>query len=311
MDLQQLSYFVAIAEEESFTRAAAREHVVQSTVSSAISRLEAELGQQLLTRTPRAARPTEAGMLLLRRARSMLSEATAVQEELAALQGPVAGTVTIGCPLSTGSLNLGRVLHEMRRVLPLVDVRLRVPETANDWNLSSLLDGEFDLALLPKPSSIPQAVQATPVGTLSLVLTTAAGSEEPDRPWSVAEAAAAATVDFPPSWPNRRRTDAYFAQNRTERNVLFEVADVASAIEMIRAGLGAAFLPESLISGWAGIRTVELARAIPSRTLVLAQRSIPQRPAVKAFSDLVIARVAEGVGQACGPAQNSIAPNDR
>ena len=200
----------------------------------------------------------------------MLSEATAVHEELAALQGPVAGTVTIGCPLSTGTFDLGGVMHEMRRSLPLVDVRLRVSETANDWHLTSLLDGAFDLALLPKPPSIPQGVEIAPVGTLSLALVTAAGTDGPDRPWTVEEAAAAATIDFPLDWPNRRRTDAYFAREDVTRSVLFEVTDVAAAVDMVRSGLGAAFLPASLVSGWTGIRAIELARPIATRTPVLA-----------------------------------------
>src|SRR3954452_23688445 len=74
MDVRQLEYFVAVAEELNFTRAAARCHVVQSALSHQIGRLEHENGVTLLERTSRSVRLAPAGELLLPRARAVLSE---------------------------------------------------------------------------------------------------------------------------------------------------------------------------------------------------------------------------------------------
>src|SRR5262249_27081140 len=71
-ELHQLEYFVAVAEEASFTRAAARVHVAQPGVSAQVRRLEAELGQQLLDRSSRSVRLTEVGAAVLPFARDAL-----------------------------------------------------------------------------------------------------------------------------------------------------------------------------------------------------------------------------------------------
>lgn len=281
MDLQQLTYFVAVAEERSFTRAAAREHVVQSTVSSAISRLEQELGAALFVRAPGGTDTTSAGDLLLTRARRILADAQEVREELRALHGSIEGTVTIGGPLSTGSLDMPAVFRELQRTAPQVDLRVRIFETAHELPLAPLLEGRCDLLLLQRPAATPQGVDLSAVGTLELALVTT--DPIPQRPWTIEEAASAARIDFPADWPTRRRTDEYFAGHGADRKVQIEVADVAAALTLIRAGLGAAFLPASLVHEWADVRAVELAHPIPAHTLVLAARTIPQRPAVKAL----------------------------
>lgn len=281
-----MTYFVAVAEERSFTRAAAREHVVQSTVSSAISRLEQELGVPLLVRASGGTDTTSAGALLLVRARRIIADAREVREELRALQGSIEGTVTIGGPLSTGTLDIPAVFRELQQTSPLVDLRVRIVETAHESPLAPLLEDRCDLLLLPRPDATPQGIDLVEVGALELALVTAI--PEPHRPWTVDEAAAAARIDFPTGWPTRSRTDAYFAGNAARRKVQIEVTDVAATLTLIRAGLGAAFLPASIVHEWADVHPVELERPIPARTLVLATRTQPQRPAVRALARLIL-----------------------
>ena len=99
MDSRQLEYFVAVAEELSFTRAAARCHLVQSALSSQIARLEREQGLALFERTSRSVRLTAAGALLLPRARAVLCELEAARSGLAELTGVITGRLRLRCNL--------------------------------------------------------------------------------------------------------------------------------------------------------------------------------------------------------------------
>src|SRR6476619_2749415 len=96
MDVRQLEYFVAVAEELSFTRAAARCHVVQSALSYQIARLERENAVVLFERTSRSVRLAPGGDLLLVRARRVLAELDLARAELAELAGVVSGRLRLG-----------------------------------------------------------------------------------------------------------------------------------------------------------------------------------------------------------------------
>ena len=88
LDLRKLRYFVAVAEELNFGRAAARLHIAQPVLSRQIRALEADLGVRLLTRDTRGATLTDAGSQLLQDARFLLSESTALRERLSRAAAP-------------------------------------------------------------------------------------------------------------------------------------------------------------------------------------------------------------------------------
>src|SRR5579871_804993 len=106
MDVAQLRYLVALAEELHFTRAAAREHIAQPALSQQIRRLEEEVGLALVERTTRRVRVTEAGELLVARARRVLSELEAAGAELQALRGVQSGRVVVGALHTMGPVDL-------------------------------------------------------------------------------------------------------------------------------------------------------------------------------------------------------------
>src|SRR3954452_15532760 len=86
MEVRQLRYLVAVADERHFTRAAAREHVAQPALSQQIRRLEEQVGIAPVERTTRSVALTEAGELLVARARRILNELDAAQAELEAVK---------------------------------------------------------------------------------------------------------------------------------------------------------------------------------------------------------------------------------
>jgi LysR family hydrogen peroxide-inducible transcriptional activator len=110
MELRQLEYLVAIAEERHFTRAAQRLNVAQPTLSHQIRRLELELGIALVNRTTRRVSMTDAGDRIVRRARRVLSEIQAVEADADAARGLRAGKITIGLTPAPGAFDLPSLL---------------------------------------------------------------------------------------------------------------------------------------------------------------------------------------------------------
>src|SRR4051794_11788764 len=96
MDLRQLEYFVAVAEERNFTRAAGRVHISQSGVSAQIRRLERELGADLFDRSARTVTLTVAGKAALDPARAALAAAVAVGQAVTEVTGLIRGRLAVG-----------------------------------------------------------------------------------------------------------------------------------------------------------------------------------------------------------------------
>jgi DNA-binding transcriptional LysR family regulator len=109
MELRQLGYFVAVAEERNFTRAAQRIPIAQPAISQQIRRLESELGEELFVRDRRGIRLTAAGDALLPHARAMLAEAEHARAAVTALRGLHTGRLAVGfvLPLPVGEQGHG------------------------------------------------------------------------------------------------------------------------------------------------------------------------------------------------------------
>ena len=146
IELRHLRYFVAVAEELHFGRAAQRLHIAQPPLSQQIRRLEEMLGHALFVRTSRDVRLTAAGEELLERARHSLSK---IQADVAAAQRigrGEAGALTVGF-IGSGMLTaLPKMLGRYRRQYPQVDLQLREFHTSG--LVSALLNGTMDVGFL-------------------------------------------------------------------------------------------------------------------------------------------------------------------
>ena len=118
MELRHLRYFVAIAEERSFTRAAERLWVAQPSLSTQVRRLEAELGVKLLERHPRGVEPTPAGELFLARARVALAAADAAQATGRDFAAGVNGSVRLGIATCAASRDVATLLRPSPTTAP-------------------------------------------------------------------------------------------------------------------------------------------------------------------------------------------------
>jgi DNA-binding transcriptional LysR family regulator len=145
MELRQLRYLDAVARRRSFTRAASELHVAQSAVSQQVGRLERELGVELLRRTTRRVEVTEAGDLVLVRARRALAEADGVRADLDALRGLVRGTLRLGGVPPIGPTHPAALIAEFTRAHP--GVAVTVNEDVAFALLGQLREGGLDLVI--------------------------------------------------------------------------------------------------------------------------------------------------------------------
>src|SRR5919198_83038 len=146
MELRQLEYLVAVAEEASFTRAAERVHVAQPGVSAQVRRLERELGQDLLDRSERTVRLTDVGAAVLPYARAALDAVAGARSAVDEMTGLVRGRVAVGMVTACTFRGLFDLLADFHRDHPGVDVLLSEDHSVH--LLDAVRQGRLDLALV-------------------------------------------------------------------------------------------------------------------------------------------------------------------
>ncbi|MCW2782615.1 MAG: LysR family transcriptional regulator [Marmoricola sp.] len=248
MELRHLEYFVAVAEERSFTVAAARLHVVQSAVSAGVKALERELAAQLLDRTPRRVDLTDAGAALLPKAQATLDAARDARDVVAEVRGGLRGTVRVGTMTSVGLLDVPGLLGEFHRRHPGVLLRLTAAPSGSEGLVDALIERRLDLAFVSLPGQPPPQLQLTELARTPMVLVLPV-----DHPLAgharvpITDLADLDFIDSPIGYGNRSVADRAFEAAGVRRRVSIEIADIATATSYVRDGLGIALLPRFAI----------------------------------------------------------------
>ncbi|SPM33212.1 DNA-binding transcriptional regulator, LysR family [Mycobacterium rhizamassiliense] len=261
VELRHLEYFLAVAENRSFTEAAKRLHVVQSGVSATIKALERELGAELFVRGPAGVALTPAGEELRPRARETLDAARAARDAVNATRGSVRGTVTVGTLTSINVIDLPQLLVDLHVRHPDVVVHLRAAAAGSDGLLRQLRDGDLDVALLVFTGAVPADLQARLVAAVPLLLVVPVDHPLAQRDsMALGELAGMSFVDSPPGYGTRTVIDNAFAAAGIQRTVAVEVADLGTAATYIRNGLGIGFLSWSILDHIddSGVTTVRI-----------------------------------------------------
>ncbi|WP_116205005.1 LysR family transcriptional regulator [Amycolatopsis circi] len=275
MDLRSLRYFVAIAEERHFGRAAARLHMTQPPLSRAIKQLETDLGAALLDRSPSGVALTAAGTALYDEARTLLEAADQARAKVAAAAGP--GTLTLGT-LADSSEPVGiRLASEFRKRHP--GVRISVREADLTDPTTGLRAGLVDVALTRIPFDTngirTRVLRSDPMGVVLRADDPLAGRDEVRRE----ELADRAWFRFPdgtdPQW------QAFWSGGGAGGPVVRTVHECLQAV-LWNGTVGLAPLAHSLPEG---VATVPLADCPPSR-LVVAWREDSTPPLVRSFVEL-------------------------
>jgi len=165
MEIHQLRYFVAVAEEGSFSRAAAKVRVAQPSLSQQIRKLEAEVGQPLFDRLPRSVVLTEAGRCLIDYARQILASIGDARRCVDDLKGEVAGKVAVGAIPTIAPYVLPELVVTFQKHYP--DVTLEIVEDVTDTITRRIEAGELDVALAstcrPTPTLRRESVGTEPL----------------------------------------------------------------------------------------------------------------------------------------------------
>jgi DNA-binding transcriptional LysR family regulator len=290
VELRHLEHFLAVAEEGSFTRAAARIHLVQSALSVSIRSLERELSSRLFERTTHHVELTDAGRALLVEARRTLAAVDAARDAVAAVHGGVRGTVRVGIMHSLAPLiDLGNLLARYNRERPQVQIVPRAAQGGSIELARQVTDGSLDLAFAALPGGYPQGLTVRPLASEPMSLAC-----PPDHPFAsrrvipLAELDGVRFVDSPTGWGTRRSVDQLFLETGLQREIVVEVADLPTVVDLVRAGFGFAFLSPSLVGD---SRHIVLRPVRPRPVFAVSLITPNDRPpsaAARALIDLVL-----------------------
>jgi DNA-binding transcriptional LysR family regulator len=245
MNLRQLRYAVALAEAQSFTKAAGNEYVVQSALSQQLRKLEDELGVALFERTTRSVALTPAGEALLPLMHQVLAGVDQIKFDAQALSGTIAGRLTVGMmEVPSESLDVAALMATFHARYPEVSVTLR--SGGSDLLIEAVRDRKLDVAVVGSNVSTPTGRLAfTELFTEPLVAVLPSSHELAGRRSVLLDQLAALPfIDFPPGYGLRHETDRGFAG--VTRRVAFEVTRVDEVIQFVSQDLGVALLPESV-----------------------------------------------------------------
>ncbi len=245
MELRHLRYFVAVAEERHFGRAAERLHMAQPPLSHQIRQLESEIGVELLHRTTRRVELTDAGAAYLARARDILGEVDEAGHIARRTAAGVVGHVSIGCVGSATYSLLPALSRGLTAELPGVDFAFRGEMLVPD-QVEALRTGDIDVALLRTP------IADSTLTTTRLRQDRLMAAVPADHPLARQRQVAPADLCDVDLIIHRadRRSVMYdivlrmFHDAGVEPRIRHEVGETSTLVTLIAGGLGAAIVPE-------------------------------------------------------------------
>jgi DNA-binding transcriptional LysR family regulator len=257
VELRQLEHFVAVAQERHFTRAAKRLHIAQSGLSASIRSLERELGAALFLRSTRQVQLTPAGQALMVEALRALAASTAAKDAVAAVQGLLRGSLSIGSLQCLHAVHVPTLLAGFLAEHPGLEIQLR--QGGSGELIELVRGGTLDMAFVSRPTRRPDDVNIVALDSEPLVLACALDHRlaSLDRA-KLADLTDEQFVDFPPDWGTRDLADRVLGSAGIERHVALEVADVHSLLDLVAFGLGVALVPSSFSVKTKRVRFIDL-----------------------------------------------------
>jgi LysR family transcriptional regulator, hydrogen peroxide-inducible genes activator len=294
--LRQLQYVVAVAEELSFRKAAARCHVSQPSLSAQLAQVEAALGTRLFERDRRRVLVTAVGRDVVERARIVLRETEDLVELARRASDPLCGTLRIGVIPTISPYLLPRVSAALRRAHPRLTALWIEDKT--DALLRSLEAGTLDAALLALEADVGD-VEREVIGHDPFVLATPAkhplgAKRSPAKPSELRDASVLLLDDG-----HCFRDQALaFCSSAKAHELEFRATSLSTLAQMVAGGAGVTLLPELAVrteAKRAGLAIRPFAPPAPKRTIALVwRRRSPLGPALRTLA--ATARKAYGAG---------------
>jgi DNA-binding transcriptional LysR family regulator len=273
MQIQQLSYFVAVAQTKHFTQAAELCQVAQPSLSRQVRNLEEELGASLFSRARGNITLTPAGEALLPLAQRILTDLDTARREVQELAGMRRGRLRLGATPSLCSGVLADALARFHQRYP--GIELQVEESGSRDLVRALARGELDLALivLPLHSNDP-ALVTRPILHEGLVVASAAGASSPvpGTTLSVGELREQPLVMFAHGYDLRETTLQACRAAGFEPTAAVEGGEMDAVLRFVEAGLGWAVVPSMVLKHRHALRGTPLVRPRLMRTIALAHR---------------------------------------
>ena len=308
MEIRQLKTFLVVAETGSVTRAAQMLRIAQPALSRQIRMLEEEHGTALFTRHARGMTLSQAGAILVDHYRRVLRELDSAKSEVAALAGEVTGKIAIGMLPSVSDLLAGRIAAAMKERYPLVRLRIL---TGLATHLMEWLDKqEIDLAIVSEPV-VPASVEFQRLVEEPLYLVGQAatagfhGQSIPLRQ----------LAQYPLILPSsdfglRGGIDHAIHAVGIELNVAIEANSLHVQRKLIRAGIGYALFPSSVVVGPEAAPDLAYARIVDPpivRRIGLAVSNLRHRPFVnRCVAELTIDEMAKSMARGDWPEGRSL-----
>lgn len=249
MELRQLEYFVAVAEEQNFTRAAERVHISQSGVSAQIRQLERELGAELFDRSGRRATLTAAGDAALEHARAALASVDALRQAVQEVNELLRGHLTVGMVTACTITALFDALADLHRAHP--GIRITLLEDSSDVLIERVRSGAIDLALVGYGGEPGAGVETLPIVAERLV-----ACAPLDHPLAgrarvrLADVVAHPVVCMPRGTGIRAVFDHGCAAQDLRPTVALEASAPDTVADLAARGLGVAVLSESMAEAY-------------------------------------------------------------
>lgn len=259
MELRQLEHFLAVVEEGSFGRAAARVFMVQSSLSASLRALERSLGTELFIRGRRGAELTDAGKAFLEPARAVIEGADRAKDAVAEVKGLLRGTVRIAAVFVPRSIDLIETIRRFREQHPGVEVRV-VP--ADPMTMVKLVaDGEVDFAITPRVAQSSTSLRFQPLVSSPLVVTCPTGHRLAGASEVVAQDLIdESIIELPGGWRSRELFDDWCRAQGVDRQIRLEVDDWFQVLTMVQRGVGISYGPrectEMDLFGGVGVATI-------------------------------------------------------
>ncbi|MFF1912968.1 transcriptional regulator CynR [Streptomyces sp. NPDC058239] len=283
-ELRHLRYLIAVAEHGNFTRAADELRISQPTLSQQIKQLERVVGVQLLDRSGRSVRTTDAGEVYVRHAQRALRELAAADRAVLDVADLSRGHLRLAMTPTFTAYLIGPLAQELHTRHP--GVTLEVREMTQDRIEAGLLADELDLGIAFEGTHLPGVVAtALFTETLSLVVTTRRPDTRSERPLPVSDLAGQQLALLSSDFATRSHIDNYFAQHHISPPIAVEANSIQALTEIVqRTGLLATVLPDAITDDHPHLTPISIDPPLPTRVATLLRRdSAYESAAARAF----------------------------
>ena len=284
MDISALQAFIAVARNESFSKASEQLFVTQPAISKRVAALEEELGTQLFNRIARQISLTEAGKHLLPKAQELVHQAEDMQRYASNLNDDISGNLSIAISHHIGLHRMPPILKEFNLRHPEVQLDIRFEDS--DQAFSAVEHGDIEFAVITLPNQLPEKLVKETIWQDQLNIMV--GLEHPLS--SQSNISLGVLSNYPCVLPNQETEthkiiDRQFKQLKLEMQVQMVTNNLETLKMLVGAGLGWSLLPETMVDD--SLRVLQIKANLTRELGVVVHRKRSLSNAAKVLLSLV------------------------